>query len=64
MCDRWRVLLAAGLILFAAALASPLQAHPMDEQNAAFVQAVDGVAIFPFMYLGAKHMILPITTKI
>lgn len=57
MCDRWRVLLAAGLILFAAALASPLQAHPMDEQNAAFVQAVDGVAIFPFMYLGAKHMV-------
>ena len=57
MCDRWRVLLAAGLILLAAALASPLQAHPMDEQNAAFVQAVDGVAIFPFMYLGAKHMV-------
>ncbi len=57
MRDRWRVLLAAGLILLAAALASPLQAHPMDEQNAAFVQAVDGVAIFPFMYLGAKHMV-------
>ena len=57
MRDRWRVLLAAGLILLAAALASPLQAHPMDEQNAAFVQAVDGVALFPFMYLGAKHMV-------
>ncbi len=32
-------------------------AHPMDEQNAAFVQAVDGPAIFPFLYLGAKHMV-------
>ena len=29
----------------------------LGEQNAAFVQAVDGVAIFPFMYLGAKHMV-------
>ena len=29
----------------------------MDEQNAAFVQAVDGPAIFPFLYLGAKHMV-------
>lgn len=33
------------------------EAHPMDEQNAAFVQAVDGPAIFPFLYLGAKHMV-------
>ena len=57
MCDRWHVLLTAGLILLAIALAPSLQAHPMDEQNAAFVQAVDGVAIFPFMYLGAKHMV-------
>ena len=57
MCDRWHVLLAAGLILLATALAPSLQAHPMDEQNAAFVQSVDGVAIFPFMYLGAKHMV-------
>ena len=32
-------------------------AHPMDDQNAAFVQAVDGVAVFPFIYLGAKHMV-------
>ena len=32
-------------------------AHPMDAQNAAFVQGVDGPAIFPFIYLGAKHMV-------
>lgn len=57
MGKRWHLLLGGGLILLAAALAPPLQAHPMDEQNAAFVQAVDGVAIFPFIYLGAKHMV-------
>ena len=38
-------------------LAASVGAHPMDDQNAAFVQAVDGVAIFPFIYLGAKHMV-------
>ncbi len=32
-------------------------AHPLDERNAAFVQAADGPAIFPFLYLGAKHMV-------
>jgi len=57
MCKCWHVLLAAGLILLATVLVPALQAHPMDEQNAAFVQAVEGVAIFPFMYLGAKHMV-------
>jgi hypothetical protein len=34
-----------------------LSAHPMDAQNAAFVQGIDGPAIFPFIYLGAKHMV-------
>ncbi len=34
-----------------------VSAHPMDDQNAAFVQAIDGPAIFPFLYLGAKHMV-------
>jgi len=57
MRDRCYVILTAGLILFATALAPSVQAHPMDEQNAAFVQAVDGVAVFPFIYLGAKHMV-------
>ena len=32
-------------------------AHPMDTQNAAFVQGVDGPAPGPFVYLGAKHMV-------
>ena len=34
-----------------------LAAHPMSSQNATFVQGLDGMAIGPFMYLGAKHMI-------
>lgn len=51
------VFLGVGLALVFALLTSPLRAHPMDEQNAAFVQAIDGVAVFPFMYLGAKHMV-------
>ena len=32
-------------------------AHPFTGSNAAFVQSVDGRAIGPFMYLGAKHMV-------
>jgi hypothetical protein len=32
-------------------------AHPLTGSNAAFVQNVDGTAIAPFMYLGAKHMV-------
>lgn len=34
-----------------------LEAHPMDARNAAFVQGVDGIAFWPFLYLGAKHMV-------
>src|SRR5262245_44837248 len=32
-------------------------AHPLTGRNAAFVQNVDGTAVAPFMYLGAKHMV-------
>jgi hypothetical protein len=32
-------------------------AHPMTGQNATFVQGVQGTAIVPFLYLGAKHMV-------
>ena len=40
-----------------ALLGTVAMAHPMDEQNAAFVQSLDGPAIFAFVYLGAKHMV-------
>jgi hypothetical protein len=35
----------------------PLGAHPMTGQNATFVQSIQGPAVAPFMYLGAKHMV-------
>ena len=51
--------LAGGALLPAAVLLLPAAAagHPMDTQNAAFVQGVDGPAPAPFLYLGAKHMV-------
>jgi HupE / UreJ protein len=39
------------------ALATPLLAHPMTGSNATFVQSIQGPAIAPFLYLGAKHMV-------
>ena len=50
-------LVLAGAALVAAALPASVGAHPMDARNAAFVQGVDGVAFWPFLYLGAKHMV-------
>ena len=44
--------LLAGLML--PGLAS---AHNVSKQDASFVQSNDGVAIVPFIYLGAKHMV-------
>ena len=50
-------LVLAGAALVAAALPASVGAHPMDARNAAFVQSVHGVAFWPFLYLGAKHMV-------
>ena len=54
-----RLALAVSILLLLAPLAAPdtVAAHPMDTQNAAFVQGVDGPAPAPFLYLGAKHMV-------
>lgn len=58
MPEKRHVFVVAGLTVLVAVLAiSVVSGHPMDEQNAGFVQAVDGVAVFPFVYLGAKHMV-------
>ncbi|MEX2470293.1 MAG: HupE/UreJ family protein [Pseudohongiellaceae bacterium] len=32
-------------------------AHTIEGSDASFVQAIDGPAVFPFIYLGAKHMV-------
>jgi hypothetical protein len=50
--------LLAGLLFLAGGLVS-LSAfgHTIEGSDASFVEAIDGPAIFPFMYLGAKHMV-------
>jgi hypothetical protein len=46
-----------GLVALAwIALAAPLAAHGVAQDDAAFFLTNDGPAIGPFMYLGAKHM--------
>ena len=53
-----RILLGVGFIgLGVLLLSASVDAHPMEGENAAFVQTVQGTALGPFMYLGAKHMV-------
>jgi len=35
----------------------PAAAHNVSNRDASFVQSIQGPAIFPFLYLGAKHMV-------
>ena len=55
--DPWRC--AAGLLtaLAALALAGPALAHNIGGSDAAFVAATRGPDPWPFLYLGAKHMV-------
>src|SRR5919106_306128 len=50
----WKV--AVFLLLFAV-LPALGEAHGVTRRDAAFVQSIDGPAIGPFLYLGAKHMV-------
>ena len=53
--QRWACpLLIAALI---AAVPAVVDAHGVTGRDASFLQLVDGPAIGPFMYLGAKHMV-------
>jgi len=45
------------LILVALAIPAEAFAHDVAEGDKAFVRTIDGPAIIPFMYLGAKHMV-------
>ncbi len=49
----FKALSALLLLLFC----STALAHTIEGSDANFVQAIDGPAVFPFMYLGAKHMV-------
>jgi hypothetical protein len=44
-------------LLFAGIAPAALHAHGVTGDDAAFLQGIDGAAIGPFMYLGAKHMV-------
>ena len=48
----WRLLLIATVLLVPAFAA----AHNISESNASFVEQLNGPAVVPFLYLGAKHM--------
>lgn len=48
---------AATVVVCAAILSAVVAAHPLSGRNATFVQTIQGPAVAPFMYLGAKHMV-------
>src|SRR3954454_3687493 len=54
-----RVLVWTGLIvvLVASVLARDAGAHGVSGKDALFLQSIQGAAIGPLMYLGAKHMV-------
>ena len=52
-----RRLTLAALALVAVLLPTLALAHDVAEGDKAFVRTIEGPAIFPFLYLGAKHMV-------
>jgi hypothetical protein len=48
---------AALVVIGVAAATATLPAHPLTESNARFVESIQGAAVAPFLYLGAKHMV-------
>src|SRR5215217_933042 len=47
----------ATVILVAAFFPEMAAAHGVTKRDAAFVQSINGPAVGPFLYLGAKHMV-------
>ncbi len=57
-CIGWRVLTCRALILFlSAGIVSSSFAHGVSGSDALFIQQTSGMQLFPFAYLGAKHMV-------
>jgi HupE / UreJ protein len=52
-----RILVLMWLILVLLAVSTKLQAHGVDASTKSFLLANQGVAIGPFLYIGAKHML-------
>jgi hypothetical protein len=59
MVDRVRaaIFVAALACTFVLILPDVAAAHGVSSRDADFVESIDGVAVGPFMYLGAKHMV-------
>jgi hypothetical protein len=53
----WRTAAFALLALAMMAAATAVQAHGVSDKDAIFVEGLEGAAVGPFMYLGAKHMV-------
>jgi hypothetical protein len=49
--------LLGGALIAAGLLVEPVLAHNVSQSNARFVEAINGPAVGPFLYLGAKHMV-------
>lgn len=45
------------IAMLAVLMSGVAEAHGVSKKDAAFVQSIEGAAIAPFMYLGAKHMV-------
>lgn len=54
VCANARLWLWVACLVSVAAVA---EAHGVSDRDASFVEGIDGAAIGPFMYLGAKHMV-------
>ena len=54
--NRNRSILLALLLISALLFPIAASAHDVSRRDASFVQSNQGVAVFPFLYLGAKHM--------
>lgn len=46
-----------GLLTATLLFSTQVAAHTIAGSDASFVEAINGPAVFPFMYLGAKHMV-------
>ncbi|WP_246021530.1 HupE/UreJ family protein [Alteraurantiacibacter aquimixticola] len=53
----WALLTLAAVLVTVALAPFAAFAHDVAEGDKAFVQSIEGPAIFPFLYLGAKHMV-------
>lgn len=57
MRNRSVLFVAIAFVIGAFLLPGLASAHNVSSRDASFVQSNNGVAIFPFLYLGAKHMV-------